>query len=130
MMGSNLPSEVTLFAGDADADCVAASLVEAGLTFARPGAERGAAEIVELFVVATPSIGMLALLFEKLRRMRLSRVYIQPGAAEPVWHDLEHRDGRMFYLPPEGPPIEIRDPELSIDALLKLLRREAPPDDP
>ncbi len=72
-MGSDLPSEVTLFVGDADAKRVAASLVEAGLTFARPGA----AEMIELFVVATPSIVALALLFE-LRRMRLPRVYVQP----------------------------------------------------
>jgi hypothetical protein len=128
-MGSDLPSEVTLFVDDADAEGVAASLVEAGLTFARPGAERGAAEMIELFVVATPSISALALLFEKLRRMRLPRVYVQPGAEPPIWHDLEMRDGRMFYLPPEGPPVEIRDPELSIDALLELLRRAAPPDD-
>jgi hypothetical protein len=123
-VASEAPTELTVYVGENSAERVAATFEEAQLTFARPGATRGVAEAVEVFVVATQSTAVFLLVLEKLRRMRLPRVYVEPGdGLDRVWHDLEIRDGRTFYLPPDGPPVEIRDAELTVDALLRAIRR-------
>lgn len=101
------------------------SLLEAeGVAFEYGGVRRGVAEGVGLFALATPSIAVLALVFEKLRRMRQPRVYIQvkEDGKPKTWKDLQLKDGRTVVFFPDGAVEDLHDKELSAGTLARLLR--------
>ncbi len=124
---------------------VEAALREEGLVLQQAGPARGAAEAAVLIAVSVPSIVTLALLAEKLRRLKLPRTYIylrrngpdirigggpDAGAVEePEVHvDEEIRDGRIVLIGSDGSVRELLDQEISVAALQRALRPPPSPD--
>jgi len=95
-----------------------------GLTTEQAGGPRGFAADITLVIVSTPSIAALALVFEKLRRLRLPRTYIQVSPSEiDVWTDRDVNDGRVFAVSSGGVLTELADANLTIEGLAKLVDR-------
>ena len=93
-MDGALPSVVEISLPTPAIEALAGMLSEEGMEFERIGAQRGVAEITELIAVAVPSLAVVALVFEKLRRLRLPRTYIRAGETLEVWVDPNMPDGR------------------------------------
>lgn len=106
--------EVTAFRELLAADAVA---------FESSGAQRGVADATEVFMVAATQLGVLALVFEKLRKGRLPRTYIRVdvnGELE-VWKDAETADGRIFAIYPDKSVEELPDREFTAELLTRVL---------
>ena len=113
---------VNLQLPSATASLLADQLSEEGATVDTAGASRGLATDVQLVIVATPSLAVLGLVVEKLRRLRLPRTYMQvrDGALE-VWTDPDVNDGRAFVVDSSGTLRELQDNMTAPDGLLRQL---------
>jgi len=117
-----IPSRVSLLVQAGAGADVKSALEDGGLEFEDAGAPRGVADAVQLFVIATPSLGVLVLLLEKLRRLRLPRTYIRVRAGEiEIWAEEGLRDGRIVVVRDDGAVEELPDSELSPQQLLDAL---------
>jgi len=117
-----IPSRVSLLVQTGTGAEVKSALEDGGLAFEDAGAPRGVADAVQLFIVATPSLGVFLLLLEKLRRLRLPRTYIRVRAGEiEIWMEEELRDGRIVVVRDDGSVEELPDGELSPQQLLDAL---------
>lgn len=106
----------------AQIDCV---LTEMDLSTQRPGPVRSSAEAATVIIAFVPSVVVLALLLEKLRRLRLPRTYVVLGEDRTVdiHTDERIRDGRIVVLRHGKAAVELPDQEITVSALLK----QAPP---
>jgi hypothetical protein len=121
-------STVTIAVGSDLAPRVEAGLREEGMALQQAGPARGAAEAAVLITVSVSSLTTLALLVEKLRRLRLPRTYIYPRAGAPdIRIDEEVRDGRILVVKPDGSVEELPDQEIGVAALRAAL--QSPPAD-
>ncbi len=94
------------------------ALSGSGLSAERGGSHRGINQVAELLIVATPSVAALALLLEKLRRLKLPRTYVRVrDDALEIWTDPSHDDGRTFAVARDGTLTELPDPGLTIEAV-------------
>jgi hypothetical protein len=106
----------------------AAELSASELDHERAGAARGMADAVELFVLAVPSLAVLALVLEKLRRARLPRTYVAVRESGiEIWTDRATKDGRIFVSTESEEFVELPDTTISADTLRHALdQRRAP----
>lgn len=123
-------SNATIAIDAALAPLVEAALRKEGLVLQQAGPARGATDAALLITVLVPSIVTLALLVEKLRRLRLPRTYIYPrldGGAD-IHVDEAVRDGRIVIVRPDGVVEELVDKEIGAAALQEALGPSRSPD--
>lgn len=109
---------------------IESGLREDGLVLQQAGPARGVADAAVLIAVAVPSIVTLALLVEKLRRLRLPRTYLYPGPhGLDICIDEEVSDGRIVIVGPDGSVEELPDKEISVAALQEALQPPRSPGD-
>jgi hypothetical protein len=99
------------------------ALTAEDIFFASSGAQRGVADATEIFIFMSTQLGILALVFEKLRRGRLPRTYIRvdTNGEFEVWKDTETADGRIFAVSPDKSIEELPDREITAELLARLL---------
>jgi hypothetical protein len=118
-----LPNKVLLTLSPAAASDLEQALSGTGVSVERAGSQRGLNQAVELIIVATPSIAALALLLEKIRRLRLPRTYVRvKDETIEWWTDPSHNDGRTFAVSKDGDLTELPDTGLSVEAVQSLFR--------
>ncbi len=120
-------SRATVLVTSDVADDLNRELAASELDFERAGAARGVAGASELFIVATSSLTALALLFEKLRRLRLPRTYVRVlDDGLEIWTDGDTPDGRILVVREDGTTEELPDAGLSLESLADLLLGRQP----
>lgn len=108
-----------------------AALVESSIPVQPAGPARGALEAATVIIALVPSVASLALLLEKLRRLRLPRTYVVAGAdrAVDIYTDETVRDGRILIVRADEQVIELPDQEITVAALIEALRLSPPQDE-
>jgi hypothetical protein len=126
-MSTDLPLTVTVEAEAEAAIKIDSVLTEMGLSTQRPGPARSSAEAVTVIIAIVPSIAILTLLLEKLRRLRLPRTYVVLGEDQTVdiYTDERIPDGRIVVLQHGQAAVELPDQEITVSTLL----RQAPSPD-
>jgi hypothetical protein len=128
-MSDHLYVRASVLIGEEAAAGLERALAAGGLSFERAGVQRGISGAVELFIVATPSMVVLALLIEKLRRLRLPRTYVQLREHEvEIWTDTATSDGRILLIRPGGSVEELPDRLLTAETLAAALRESSEPE--
>lgn len=124
-----LPQEAHIEVPADSAAEFASELSAAELDHERAGAARGLADAVELFILAVPSLSVLALVLEKLRRARLPRTYVAVRDSRiEIWTDRTIKDGRVFVSTEAEEFVEIPDTTISADTLRHALDRGRTPE--
>lgn len=115
-------NQVNVLVEAQDTEALCAALALSNVTYENAGSQRGAAETSELIILAAPTVVVLALVLEKLRRLRLPRTYLRPTAdGLDVWTDSTMPDGRVIVVHEDGRVDELPDPEISMQTLKRLL---------
>jgi len=123
------PREAYVEMPTASAASFAGALSADGIDYERAGAARGMADAVELFVLAVPSLAVLALVLEKLRRARLPRTYVAVrGSGIEIWTDRATKDGRIFVSTESEEFVELPDTTISADTLRHALDQGRTPE--
>lgn len=119
-----LPREAHVEVPAASAASFVAELSGAGIDYERAGAARGIEAVVELFILAVPSLAGLALVLEKLRRARLPRTYVAVRDSRiEIWTDSTTNDGRIFVSTGDEEFAELADKTITEDTLRHALSR-------
>jgi hypothetical protein len=123
------PREAHVEMPTASAASFAGALSADGIDYERAGVARGMADAVELFVLAVPSLAVLALVLEKLRRARLPRTYVAVrDSGIEIWTDRATKDGRIFVSTESEEFVELPDTTISADTLRHALDQGRTPE--
>jgi hypothetical protein len=114
--------QVTVLVENEDAVAFRHALSQSKVLVENAGVQRGAEQAADLIVLAAPTVVILALVLEKLRRLRLPRTYLRatPEGLD-VWTDSTTRDGRILVVHPDGRVEELPDSEISVGTLEAVL---------
>jgi hypothetical protein len=90
-------------------------LEAAGVSAQDAGPARGAVEAAALLVAVVPSIATLAVVLEKLRRLKLPRTYVVIGrdGCIDLYTDDETPDGRILVIHGDGTVNALPDSEIT-----------------